>query len=251
MPGALAVAGLAISFHVLNAVGRTWGRFAADMLGVSEEQRPGRGSVRVANLGRVSPPTRARDASGGDLPTGWGGKARVERYGPGELASEYEPGDFILAHRNRPIAGLISLGQKRRFRGADAVFAHWSHCAQIVDKDGAIVEAEALGVVKSPISKYRAKEFHLVRLGSEFDPDDRRRAVDYASSQIGSSFGYLALVGVSVYLLTGLPVRLMRRGHQICSELVVRALQAGGLLKDADPSLTLPADLAKSFKVRP
>jgi two-component system phosphate regulon sensor histidine kinase PhoR len=38
-PGALAVAGLAISFHVLNAVARTWGRFAADMLGVSEEQR--------------------------------------------------------------------------------------------------------------------------------------------------------------------------------------------------------------------
>jgi len=39
VPGALAVAGLAISFHVLNAVGRTWGRFAAEMLGVSEEQR--------------------------------------------------------------------------------------------------------------------------------------------------------------------------------------------------------------------
>ena len=38
-PGALAVVGLAVSFHVLNAVGRTWGRFAADMLGVSEEQR--------------------------------------------------------------------------------------------------------------------------------------------------------------------------------------------------------------------
>src|SRR5229473_3479579 len=39
VPGAPAVVGLAISFHILNAVGRTWGRFAADMLGVSEEQR--------------------------------------------------------------------------------------------------------------------------------------------------------------------------------------------------------------------
>jgi signal transduction histidine kinase len=38
-PGALAVVGLAVSFHVLNAVARIWGRFAADMLGVSEEQR--------------------------------------------------------------------------------------------------------------------------------------------------------------------------------------------------------------------
>jgi uncharacterized protein YycO len=177
--------------------------------------------------------------------------ASVERYGPGELASAYEPGDFILSHRNRPIAGLISLGEKRRFRGADAVYAHWSHCATIVDTDGTLVEAEALGVVKSPVSKYRAREFHLVRLGPELDAEGRKRAVEYANSQIGKGFGYLALAGVSIYLLTGLPVRLMRRGHQICSELVVRALQAGGLLKDADPTLTLPADLAKSFDVRP
>src|SRR4029077_19456299 len=40
-PGLFAVVGLAISFHVLNAVGRTWGRFAAEMLGVGEEQRQG------------------------------------------------------------------------------------------------------------------------------------------------------------------------------------------------------------------
>jgi uncharacterized protein YycO len=177
--------------------------------------------------------------------------ASVERYGPGEAATEYEPGDFILSHRNRPIAGLISLGQKRRFRRGDAIYAHWSHCALIVEKDGTLVEAEALGVVKTPISKYTAREFHLVRLGDEFDADGRRRAVEYANQQVGAGFGYLALVGVSIYLLTGWPLRLMRRNHQICSELVVRALQAGGLLKDADPSLTLPADLAKRFNVRP
>jgi two-component system, OmpR family, phosphate regulon sensor histidine kinase PhoR len=38
-PGVVAVLGLALSFHILNWVGRAWGRFAADMLGVSEEQR--------------------------------------------------------------------------------------------------------------------------------------------------------------------------------------------------------------------
>ena len=177
--------------------------------------------------------------------------ASVQRYGPGEAAAEYEPGDFILSHRNRPIGGLISLGQKRRFRGADAIYAHWSHCASIVEKDGTLVEAEALGVVKTPISKYTAKEYHLVRLGDEFDAEGRRRAVEYANQQVGAGFGYLALVGVSIYLLTGLPLRLMRQNHQICSELVVRALQAGGLIKDMDPSLTLPADLAKRFNVRP
>jgi signal transduction histidine kinase len=38
-PGLFAVAGLALSFHVLNVVGRAWGRFAGQMLGVGEEQR--------------------------------------------------------------------------------------------------------------------------------------------------------------------------------------------------------------------
>jgi uncharacterized protein YycO len=177
--------------------------------------------------------------------------AKAERYGPGEEASEYEPGDFILTHRNRPIATLISFAQARRYRGPDAPFAHWSHTALIVDRDGVLVEAEALGVVKTPIAKYQATEYHLVRLGAEFAADGRQRAIDYANAQVGVAFGYLALAGLSIYLLTGLPVKLMRRNHQICSELVVRALQAGGLLTDADPALTLPADLAKRFGVRP
>ena len=38
VPGIPALLGLALAFHILNAVGRAWGRFAADMLGVSEEQ---------------------------------------------------------------------------------------------------------------------------------------------------------------------------------------------------------------------
>lgn len=38
IPGVPAVLGLTVSFHVLNYVGRLWGRFAADMLGVSPEQ---------------------------------------------------------------------------------------------------------------------------------------------------------------------------------------------------------------------
>ena len=38
-PGFVGFLGLAVSFHVLNWVGRAWGRFAADMLGVGEEQR--------------------------------------------------------------------------------------------------------------------------------------------------------------------------------------------------------------------
>ena len=161
------------------------------------------------------------------------------------------PGDFILTHRHNPISRLISAGEKRRFRGPDAVYAHWSHCALLVDRAGALVEAESTGVRRSPISRYKSDEYHLVRIGPDFEPPARQRAVDYANAQVGQAFGYLALVGASIYLVFGWPLRLMRRNHQICSGLVVHALQAGGLLEGVDPETTLPADLAKRFGARP
>jgi hypothetical protein len=177
--------------------------------------------------------------------------ATSERYGPGEEAKDFAPGDFILAHRHHFLARLISLAQKRRFKGADAVFAHWSHSAMVVDTRGALVEAEITGVRLNPISRYRADEYHLVRLGPEFTSEDRSRAVEYSRAQVGHGFGFLDMFGASLYLLFGWPVRLMRRGHEICSGLVVRALQAGGQVPHLDPLLTLPADLAKLYNVRP
>lgn len=177
--------------------------------------------------------------------------ATVERYGPGEEAKDFAPGDFILGHRHHFLAGLISQAQKRRFRGADAAYAHWSHTALIVDAAGALVEAEITGVRRNPISRYRADEYHLVRLGADFSSEGRARAVEYACNQVGQGFGFLDMFGASLFLLFGWPVRLIRRGHEICSGLVVRALQAGGLVPQLDPLLTLPADLAKLYDVRP
>ena len=177
--------------------------------------------------------------------------AKVERYGPGDEAGDLVPGDFILAHRHNLIAGLISQAQKRRFKGPDSAYAHWSHSAMIVERDGALVEAEVMGVRQNPISRYRADEYHLVRLGTDFSSEARTRAVAYSRAQVGQGFGFLDMFGASLYLLFGWPVRLARRGHEICSGLVVRALQAGGLVPQLDPLLTLPADLAKLYDARP
>ena len=177
--------------------------------------------------------------------------AETQRFGPGEAPTHFDPGDFILTHRHNPMAGLISFGERRRFRAADAVYAHWSHCALVVGNDGAVVEAESMGVRRSPISRYRDDEYHLVSLGPAFSPEGRNRAVEYGEAQVGQAFGYLALVGAALFLLFGLPLRLMRGDHQICSGLVVRALQRGGLMPEADPSLMLPADLAKMYDARP
>jgi hypothetical protein len=177
--------------------------------------------------------------------------AMAERYGPGEEAKDFVPGDFILAHRHNLIAGLISQAQKRRFRGIESVYAHWSHSAMIVGQDGALVEAEVLGVRQNPISRYREDEYHLVRLGADFSAEGREQAVAYSKAQVGQGFGFLDMFGAGLYLLFGWRVRLARRGHEICSGLVVRALQAGGLVPQLDPLLTLPADLAKLYDVHP
>jgi hypothetical protein len=177
--------------------------------------------------------------------------AAVERYGPGEEAKDFTPGDFILAHRHNLIAGLISQAEKRRFGGADAVYAHWTHAALVVAQDGSLVEAETTGVKRSPISRYRDDEYHLVRLGAAFDSGSRARAVAYATSQVGKGFGFLDMFGAALYLLFGWPLRLVRRNHLICSTLVVHALQQGGEAGNLDPALTLPADLAKLYDARP
>src|SRR5260370_14373826 len=97
--------------------------------------------------------------------------ATAERYGPGEEAADIEPGDFILAHRHHLLARLISLAQTRRFKGPDAVFAHWSHTALLVEADCALVEAEVMGARPDPISTNRGDEDHLVRFGTELSFD--------------------------------------------------------------------------------
>ena len=176
--------------------------------------------------------------------------ARVESFGLGQTATDLTPGDFMVSHRHRTMAGLISQAEKRRFKGADAPFAHWSHAA-IIGEDSTVIEAETRGVVRSPITKYRDDEYRIVRLDGELDDVARRRVVEYANGRIGQAFGYLDLLGSGVYLLTGWPLRLVRKQHEICSSLVVRALQRGGLLEELDPAITLPADLAKRFDVRP
>ena len=109
------------------------------------------------------------------------------------------PGDFILTHRHQVDAWFISWAQRRRFKGAEARFAHWSHAAAIVGEDGALVEAKTFGVTRSPISNYGFDEYHLFRIGPHFTTDGRLRAVAYAEGQVGQAFGYLDMLGACLF----------------------------------------------------
>jgi uncharacterized protein YycO len=175
----------------------------------------------------------------------------VERYGPGEAPEVLRAGDFVLTHRRRRLMpALITLAQRRRFRGGAREFAHWSHAALVVGADGTLVEAEGTGVRRSPLAKYHEDEYHLVRMDGRLDDRQRSVAAEAAAGWVGDAFGYLVLLALVVWLLTGVPVRWARRDHQICSGLVARALATAGQPFSRDPAFMLPADLAEVYGVR-
>jgi hypothetical protein len=175
----------------------------------------------------------------------------VERYAAGEAPEVVRPADFILTHRRgRPMPALITLAQRRRFRGADRAYAHWSHAALVVSSEGTLVEAEGTGVRRSPLGKYQENEYHLVRMDGRLDDRQRLAAARMAERWVGDAFGYLVMLDLTIWLLTGVPVRLARRDHQVCSGLVARALAAGGQRFGRDAAFMLPADLAEAYRVR-
>jgi uncharacterized protein YycO len=177
--------------------------------------------------------------------------ATVERYGPGEAATVVRPGDFILTHRRRRLMpGLITLAQRRRFTGDARPFAHWSHAALITTAEGTLVEAEGRGVQRSTIAKYHQDEYHLVRMDAYLDDQQRTAAAQLAERQVGEGFGYLVMLSLAIWLLTGVPLRWARRDHQICSGLVARALRAAGQRFARPPAFMLPADLAEAYGAR-
>lgn len=145
---------------------------------------------------------------------------------------------------------LITLAQRRRFRGAARAYAHWSHAALVVTAQGTLVEAESTGVRRSPLGKYREEEYHLVRMDGYLDDDQRLEAARTAELWVGDAFGFLVMLDLTIWLLTGLRVRWVRRDHQICSGLVARALVAAGQRLAQDPAFMLPADLAEAYQVR-
>ena len=169
----------------------------------------------------------------------------VERFGPGEVATKFAPGDFILTHSPHLISRLIRLAQK--IRGRERRYSYWSHAALIVDREGTLVEAESKGVIRSPLSKYTPREYHLVHLGDSADGHDREQVVAFANSVVGQPFGFLDLISVGLSLLTGAKVNISYESHLMCSALVARALERTSALFDDEPAHMLPADLARHY----
>jgi hypothetical protein len=113
------------------------------------------------------------------------------------------------------------------------------------------VEAEASGVRRDHLSRYKETEYHVVHLGETAGERDRRQAVAFAERLVGEAFGFGEMAAISVSLLSSRRLAITRRSHLICSTLVARALERTDAVFDLDPSAMLPADLAKHYGVKP
>jgi uncharacterized protein YycO len=174
----------------------------------------------------------------------------VERFGPGEAVVKPQPGDFLLTHALGFSSNLIRWGEKLRYRGAEAGFAHWSHAAMFVDTDGEIVEAILAGVQQRNVSVYKDTEYHVIRL-TEATDKERTHAVAFAEHCLHDSYGYVTDLSLMFSLLTGRKFFFGEDGQMICSGMVARALERMGAIFKYDSWHMLPADLADAFQVLP
>jgi len=186
------------------------------------------------------------------------------RYGPHESVPTPEnaaaqaatkpaarPGDFILTHSTGIYGGLIRFGEALRYRGANEVFAHWSHAAIFADESGNIIEALGGVVQTRNISVYEGTEYVVVHLPAATSPVDREQAVGFAEFCLNDPYGWLTIVSISLCLLTGTKLSVGVDGQQICSALVARSLERiGEIFTENEPWQLMPADLAKHFDVR-
>jgi len=178
----------------------------------------------------------------------------ITQFCPGEQArpGDYHPGDFILTHGAHLSSRFIRFGQTIRFRGDDRKYSWWSHAALIRRENGDLIEAVNAGVIETNISRYKDTEYHLVHLEDSLaNQRDREQGVKFAEASVGQSYGFVAVASIALSLLTGAKVAFGYEGQQICSGLVARALERTSVIFDRSPPHTLPADLAKIFKVEP
>ncbi len=171
------------------------------------------------------------------------------RCAPGEVIADVRPGDIILIRGPGWLGWLIRLGARIRYRNDDLRYAHWSHAAMVLAANGHLVEVHALGVGICGIEKFRANEFHYVRL--DLSDRDRALAARYGRSCVGQRYGVSSFLLFCLSLALGDRFHVPDWGQQGCVALIVRALQRAGVAFDRAPSDMMPADLAKRFGVLP
>jgi hypothetical protein len=175
----------------------------------------------------------------------------VERFPAGEAAAELKAGYIVLTHGTHWTSKLIRFGQGLRFRGARHDFAKWNHVALVLDADGEIGEALSQGVVRENLSKYKEREYHLVKV--ECSQEDREQIAAFAAAVLDSpkrtKYGWLTIASLFFTLAFGSTIMIGKIGTAICSGFASEALVRTGAILPRPPAYMMPADVAEHFGV--
>lgn len=159
---------------------------------------------------------------------------------------------FGLVRTPGILGRLIRIGQRLR---VPAEYAWCNHAFILVEQvigtnDYYIIEAAAKGPRWARLSDYRPGTYQLVTV--PMSQEDANEVVDYARSTIGDQYGFITIACIAFNLLTPSFFRIdfRRKGTLICSALVARALEHGGVIGPDDPFQVMPAQLAVRYGVK-
>jgi hypothetical protein len=157
------------------------------------------------------------------------------------------PGDIILTEIQGQgwISKAVKIGAMMRY-GRKSKFVKYSHVALVIDDDGYLIEALSDGVRLTHISKYNGLFYVHIPTGAFMSQEDREQVVNFAKSVLDArtKYGWLTIVCLGIYCLTGGNFVFQRAGTAICSGLVCDALTRSDWIWPRPPFAMMPADIA-------
>jgi hypothetical protein len=141
----------------------------------------------------------------------------------GSLPATYQPGDFFVVKdwKEDLLGHIIEDGQRAEYGNVD--FSRWTHSGGIVTADGDICEANANGIDRDSIEKYRDSDIMVVTPGAP--RSQRALCVAFWLSHVGDKYDYSDYVGLTLDAMFGIDTSLHSGNRFICSAFVARGTE--------------------------
>lgn len=169
-------------------------------------------------------------------------------------ATQMHNGDIILTGRKSQgvISYAIKLGSKLRY-GFNSPHTFWSHAALVIDANKFLIaEARKNGVVVSDLrDRFPEGDYQLIPTGATMSALDVQQVLAFSDAVLAArtSYGFVTIVGLAFYCLTGGKLCFQTSGTAICSGFVCDALTRAGYIWPRPPFSMMPADIANFFNV--
>lgn len=156
------------------------------------------------------------------------------------------PGDIGIVRSSDKVGALIRFGEAIHDHGGEA----WAnHCFAIID-GGFIAQAEAHGIVQTPLSSLTDPETAIVH-PTAASPEQVAAAVEFATWCLDIGYGWPSVGADAIDDLTGGQLAMGTGERMVCSTHACRTAERWGLVPDRNPYAVQPDDIARYFGALP